>query len=40
VRINSGESMPRFLFAYESDEFTKEEVIEIIYRIFVDMKES
>ena len=26
VRIKSTEQMPRFQFAYESDEFTKEEI--------------
>lgn len=30
LRIKSNESMPRFQFAYDSDEFTKEEVIYLI----------
>jgi len=34
IRIQSNEYMPRFQFAYESDEFTKEEIIYIIHRIF------
>jgi hypothetical protein len=34
IRIKSNEYMPRFQFAYDSDEFTKEEIIYLIYRIF------
>ena len=34
LRIKSSETMPRFLFAYDSDEFTKEEVIYLINYIF------
>ena len=26
--------MPRFQFAYDSDDFTKEEIVYLIYRIF------
>jgi hypothetical protein len=33
LRIKSSETMPRFLFAYDSDEFTKEEVIYLIHYI-------
>lgn len=32
--IKSNEQMPIFKFAYDSDEFTKEEIIYIIYNIF------
>ena len=34
VLINSNEYMPRFKFAYDSDEFTKEEIVKLIYYIF------
>ena len=34
IRIKSTEQMPRFQFAYDSDEFTKEEIIYIIHHIF------
>jgi hypothetical protein len=34
IRIKSNEYMPRFLFAYDSDEFTKEEIIYLIHSIF------
>lgn len=34
VRIKSSEIMPRFNFAYDSDEFTKEEVAYLINYIF------
>ena len=34
LRIKSSETMPRFLFGYESDEFTKEEVVYLINYIF------
>lgn len=34
VRIKSSESKPRFQFAYNSDEFSKEEVIYLINYIF------
>jgi len=34
VRIKSTEQMPRFQFAYESNEFTKEEIIYLIHHIF------
>lgn len=34
MRIKSSEIMPRFQFAYESDEFTKEEVTYLINYIF------
>jgi hypothetical protein len=35
LRIKSNENLPRFLFAYDSEEFTKEEVIYLIHYIFV-----
>ena len=34
VRIKSTEQMPRYQFAYDSDEFTKEEIIYLIHYIF------
>jgi hypothetical protein len=34
IKIKSTELMPRFQFAYDSDEFTKEEIIYLIYTIF------
>ena len=34
IRIKSNEYMPRFLFAYDSDEFTKNEVMYLINYIF------
>jgi hypothetical protein len=34
LRIKSSETMPRFQFAYDSNEFTKEEVIYLINHIF------
>ena len=34
VRVKSNDYMPRFLFAYDSDEFTKEEIVYLIYNIF------
>jgi hypothetical protein len=34
VRINSNKYMPRFQFAYDSDEFTKEEIMYLIHYIF------
>jgi hypothetical protein len=34
VRIKSNEHMPRFQFAYDSDEFTKEEIVYLIHYIF------
>ena len=34
VRIKSTEQMPRYQFAYDSDEFTKEEVVYLIQHIF------
>jgi hypothetical protein len=34
LRIKSNEYMPRFLFAYDIDEFTKEEIVYLIYYIF------
>jgi hypothetical protein len=34
VRIKSTETMPQFLFAYDADEFTKEEVVYLINYIF------
>ena len=34
IRIKSNEYMPRFQFAYDSDEFTKEEIIYLIHYIF------
>ena len=34
VRIKSTEQMPRYQFAYDSDEFTKEEIIFLIHHIF------
>jgi hypothetical protein len=34
IRINSNDYMPRFQFAYDSDEFTKKEIIYLIHYIF------
>jgi hypothetical protein len=34
MRINSSEIMPRFQFAYDSSEFTKDEIMYLIYYIF------
>jgi len=34
IRIKSNDYMPRFLFAYDSDEFTKNEVMYLINYIF------
>jgi hypothetical protein len=34
IRLKSTEQMPRFQFAYDSDEFTKEEIIYFIHHIF------
>jgi hypothetical protein len=34
IRIKSNEYMPRFQFAYDSNEFTKEEIIYLIHYIF------
>jgi hypothetical protein len=34
IRIASSDHMPRFQFAYDTDEFTKEEVIYLIKNIF------
>lgn len=34
IHIKSNEYMPRFQFAYDSDEFTKEEIVYLIYNIF------
>ena len=34
IRIKSSESKPRFQFAYDNDEFSKEEVIYLINYIF------
>ena len=34
LRIKSNEYMPRFQFAYDSDEFTKEEIVYLIHHIF------
>jgi hypothetical protein len=33
VRIKSNDYMPRYQFAYDSDEFTKEEIIYLIYKL-------
>lgn len=33
IRIKSSEQMPRFQFAYDSEEFTREETIYLIHRI-------
>jgi hypothetical protein len=33
IRIKSNEYMPRFQFAYDSDEFTKEEIVYLIHYI-------
>jgi hypothetical protein len=33
IRIKSNEYMPRFQFAYDSDDFTKEEIVYIIHYI-------
>jgi hypothetical protein len=35
IRIKSSESMPRFQFAYDTEEFTKEEIIYLINYIFL-----
>jgi hypothetical protein len=34
LRIESSDNMPRYRFAYDSEEFTKEEVMYLINRIF------
>ena len=34
IRIASSDHMPRFQFAYDSDEFTKEEVVYLLHHIF------
>ena len=34
IKIKSTKIMPRFQFAYDSDEFTKQEIIYLIYTIF------
>ncbi len=34
IKIKSTELMPRFQFAYDSDEFTKQEIIYLIYTIY------
>jgi hypothetical protein len=34
IRIKSNKNMPRFQFAYDSDEFTKEEIVYLINYIF------
>ena len=34
LRIKSNECMPRFQFAYSSEEFTKQEIVYLIHRIF------
>ena len=34
IRIKSNDYMPLFQFAYDSDEFTKEEIVYLIHRIF------
>ena len=34
IRIKSTEQMPRFQFAYDSDEFTREEIVYFIRSIF------
>jgi len=34
ISIKSTEQMPRFQFAYDSDEFTKEEIVYLIHHIF------
>jgi hypothetical protein len=34
LKIKSNEHMPRFLFAYDSDEFTKEEIVYLIKKLF------
>ena len=38
IRIQSNENMPRFQFAYDSNEFTKEEIIYLIDNIFNNCK--
>jgi hypothetical protein len=35
IRIKSTEQMPRFQFAYDSEEFTKEEIVYLIHHIFI-----
>lgn len=35
LRIKSNDNMPRYLFAYNEDEFNRVEVMKIIYNIFV-----
>jgi hypothetical protein len=34
IRIKSNEYMPLFKFAYDSDEFTKEEIVYLIHHLF------
>jgi len=34
VRIKSSDDMPRYQFAYDTCEFTKDEIVYILYRIF------
>jgi hypothetical protein len=34
VRIKSNEYMPQFKFAYDTDEFAKEEIVYLIHTIF------
>jgi hypothetical protein len=34
VRIKSSDDMPRYQFAYDTGEFTKDEIVYILYRIF------
>jgi hypothetical protein len=34
IHIKSNDYMPRFQFAYDSDEFTKEEIVYVIHSIF------
>lgn len=38
LRIESSDNMPRYRFAYDSEEFTKEEVMYLINRIFTPLQ--
>ena len=40
IRIRSNECMPRFQFAYDSDEFTKDEIICLTHIIFTQLDEQ
>ena len=40
VRLRSSNAMPRFMFAYESEEFTKEEVVFLLYTMLTKERKS